>query len=244
MKRCPSCGTTYTDDTLRYCLSDGNILASVTESEIETVFAGRDRLVNSKPKSGGKKLLYFLAGLSVFLFGALVLAGGAFYYFSQNPNNRLTTANSSVEKSAVPIQTPALKKTEAPPVETPASEKKDEPLANITIDDEASIEKKLEEVQKKLEDQLKELANTATEKPAEEFSTTATADSPDDGFLALRSLPNPTAGNRLIKIPHGEKLTIGKCGPVITTKRGNRGRWCRAKYNSNVGFVFDSFVKY
>jgi hypothetical protein len=30
MKRCPSCQSTYTDDSLRYCLNDGTLLSSVT----------------------------------------------------------------------------------------------------------------------------------------------------------------------------------------------------------------------
>ncbi|MGB9180303.1 MAG: hypothetical protein WCB68_13805, partial [Pyrinomonadaceae bacterium] len=31
MKRCPTCGSTYTDDTLRFCLQDGAVLKSVDD---------------------------------------------------------------------------------------------------------------------------------------------------------------------------------------------------------------------
>ena len=45
MKQCPVCKTTYTDDTLRYCLADGTTLAEGPLTE-ETVFrtSGRDAL--------------------------------------------------------------------------------------------------------------------------------------------------------------------------------------------------------
>ncbi|MEQ1646623.1 MAG: hypothetical protein ABL959_24425, partial [Pyrinomonadaceae bacterium] len=50
MKQCPSCRTTYTDDTLRYCLADGSSLVAhddeatfVRNSVAEpTVMLGRD----------------------------------------------------------------------------------------------------------------------------------------------------------------------------------------------------------
>jgi hypothetical protein len=37
MKYCPSCGTQYTDDTLRFCLQDGSQLDDIREAEIPTV---------------------------------------------------------------------------------------------------------------------------------------------------------------------------------------------------------------
>lgn len=33
MKRCPTCGSTYTDDTLRFCLQDGAVLKGLDEAE-------------------------------------------------------------------------------------------------------------------------------------------------------------------------------------------------------------------
>src|SRR5688572_9490729 len=33
MKQCPACGTTYTDETLRFCLTDGGVLVEVAEAE-------------------------------------------------------------------------------------------------------------------------------------------------------------------------------------------------------------------
>lgn len=42
MKRCPTCGTSYTDDTLRYCLQDGATLQSDTKSPLSMVATLRD----------------------------------------------------------------------------------------------------------------------------------------------------------------------------------------------------------
>ncbi|MGD9629512.1 MAG: hypothetical protein AB7V18_09720 [Pyrinomonadaceae bacterium] len=40
MKQCPTCRSTYSDDTLRYCLADGAALSDL-DSDAETVL-GRD----------------------------------------------------------------------------------------------------------------------------------------------------------------------------------------------------------
>jgi len=52
MKYCPNCQTTYTDDTLRFCLQDGTQLADVSgmNSEMPTVaFDDSETLVSRKP---------------------------------------------------------------------------------------------------------------------------------------------------------------------------------------------------
>ena len=50
MKRCPSCNTTYTDDSLRFCLADGGILEDV-DTEAETVFRPGVRVDIEQPAS-------------------------------------------------------------------------------------------------------------------------------------------------------------------------------------------------
>ena len=37
IKRCPACKSTYTDETLNFCLSDGAILESFNDAEYETI---------------------------------------------------------------------------------------------------------------------------------------------------------------------------------------------------------------
>ena len=69
--------------------------------------------------------------------------------------------------------------------------------------------------------------------------TTARANSPRDGFLALRSLPSAERGERVLKIPHGATVSIGGCGALV-----GRGRWCQANYNGYSGWVFDAYLIY
>ncbi len=74
------------------------------------------------------------------------------------------------------------------------------------------------------------------------YGTTVWANSPNDGFLALRSGPGTSRGSRLLKIPHGQPLTLGDCNSPITSPGGRYGSWCRASYNGTAGWVFDAFV--
>ena len=72
--------------------------------------------------------------------------------------------------------------------------------------------------------------------------TTVWANSPNDGFLALRSGPTTAGGTRLLKIPHGDPLTLGDCTLPTTSPGGRSGSWCRAVYGGTAGWVFDAFV--
>jgi hypothetical protein len=74
------------------------------------------------------------------------------------------------------------------------------------------------------------------------YTTTVWADSPGDGFLALRSGPSTSSGTRLLKIPHGDVLALGACLPPTTSPGGRYGSWCRARYARTDGWVFDAFV--
>ena len=68
-------------------------------------------------------------------------------------------------------------------------------------------------------------------------SDTARVNTPGDGFLALRSEPTTRRGKRLLKIPHGTVLTLGDC----VTRPGD-GRWCRASFQGEIGWVFDRYL--
>lgn len=68
------------------------------------------------------------------------------------------------------------------------------------------------------------------------------ADSPRDGFVALRSTPSTTSGTRLLQIPHGEEVEVlhenGPAGRVS----GRDGRWIQVRYRGTVGWAFSGFL--
>ena len=74
------------------------------------------------------------------------------------------------------------------------------------------------------------------------YTATVWANSPGDGFLALRSGPTIGSGTRLLKIPHGDALALGGCLDPTTSPGGRYGAWCRARYAGTDGWVFDAFV--
>jgi hypothetical protein len=120
------------------------------------------------------------------------------------------------------------------------------PVNSSTPDREtAKLREDLANLQRQIDQQknARPAANTRTV-PSSTGTATVTADSPGDGFLALRSEPNSETGARLAKIPHGTAFTIGSCLDYKITQRGNRGRWCTANYSGQTGWVFDAFVKY
>lgn len=236
MKQCPNCRTTYTDDTLRFCLADGAALVG-DFTEAETVISGggplRIDIAGGQPtgaaypspaqpvhqpapeKKGVSATL--LAGIIAVLVMVIVALGGftAFVYLSDKQTANVTTP------------TPAPVNPSAPDRET------------------AELREKLANLQRQVDQQknARTAGNTRTV-PSSTGIATVTADSPGDGFLALRSEPNSEIGERLAKIPHGTAFTIGSCLEYKITARGNRGRWCTANYNGQTGWVFDAFVKY
>ncbi len=246
MRVCPKCGTAYTDETLRFCLADGNLLNSVSDEQItisRTVVApdvdrtvamhegtvrvaipaatadpNRPRAAVPPPDSGGRllKVLLILVGLAI-AAGLAIVGGGIIY--------------NAATRSEVP---PANSNSKTPPSPAPTKDEQAELREQI-----ANLEKRLNEQQKTGQNTnipLKMPGRAAT-------STTATVDSPGDGFLALRSLPSSTAGERILKIPHGATVTIGACGPVVTPVKRS-GRWCQASYGGYDGWVFDSYLRY
>ncbi|MGQ0543583.1 MAG: hypothetical protein ACT4O9_17340 [Blastocatellia bacterium] len=234
MKQCPACKTTYTDDSLRFCLADGATLDAVQDEQATVLrSAERDLLrvdiaketARTKPssvveKSSGNPLLKILLAVLILGFLVILLAGAAGFFFYINSGSN----NSNI---AVTSPTPTPKQSPTPDAEK--QQLKDE-LANI---------------QKRLDEHKKANVNTqSSPTPNQPPAITATANSPDDGFLALRSQPNTETGTRITKIPHGARLSIGTCGRYITTRKNNFGRWCTASYNGYNGWVFDAFVKY
>ena len=94
--------------------------------------------------------------------------------------------------------------------------------------------------------QLDERKNNAADDNLDQrgSSVTATVDSPNDGFLALRDRPDAERGERIAKIPHGAEVEIMNCEKNAVTIGGRNGRWCQVEYNGVNGWVFDAWLEY
>lgn len=66
---------------------------------------------------------------------------------------------------------------------------------------------------------------------------TAVANTPGDGFLALRSEPSTKQGVRLVKIPQGMVLDVGECVRPSPNQRG-----CKTSHAGQTGWVLDAHV--
>jgi hypothetical protein len=236
MKQCSRCKTTYTDDSLRFCLADGAPLDYVSETEtvvsapagkqIRFDLTGEQRTVVSParpqplyPSEPQKKSASaMLVGVIAILVLVILVLGGfmALQYLKEDGN--VKSVNSS---------TPAIAKTPAPDDET------------------ATLRNQITDLKRRMDQQKNPPSGANTQvDPGLITGRTVTVNSPGDGFLALRSEPNSETGSRMAKIPHGTAFTIGACREYIITARGNRGRWCTASYNGQSGYVFDAFVRY
>lgn len=253
MKQCPACKTTYTDDTLRFCLADGNPLRDLADSQ-ETVIQGggfhdaetvsianekaraempretvqmrnpaQQTVVSPPSKSSGAifKVLMVLIGLGIFF--VLTAAVGAFIYFNMNGQDRVAANTSNNKSTKVVIA-------ESP---SPTPDDSDDELSKVI----ANLERDLDNPKKD-----KPPANaTVPEIPANKKM--ATVNSPNDGFLALRTMPSSDIGERITKIPDGATITVGFCGPVMPAMKPS-GRWCQARYNGSFGWVFDAYLTF
>lgn len=240
MKQCPSCRTTYTDDTLSFCLADGTPLIVVVE-ESTVVLPGRAEPVrveipqetarqtlippHTPPTPSGSNTMKIL--LVVGLFGAMLLiaavgAGALIYFNRDSRTNQTDKANNNQAKPS--------------------------PSVAPTADQTNTLRDQIANLEKRLNEQKKDSPGANVQRPIppanpSTMTTVAKANSPADGFLALRSLPNSEAGERIAKIPHGSTVMIGGCGPVIKPVKRS-GRWCQASYNGQTGWVFDSYLTY
>ncbi|HMT07871.1 MAG TPA: SH3 domain-containing protein [Pyrinomonadaceae bacterium] len=236
MKQCPACRTTYTDDTLAYCLSDGNTLIDLGEQQtvVHQGSGGGVRVdipqtVQNAPQpttqyatvssggGGGMKAFFIIAGVFAMVVLA-VIGAAAIMYFNRDSVSGVTNSQSP----------------------TPAKNTSPTPDPNKDLRDQIA------NLEKQIADQKKGSSNANVPLKMPETSTTQTtarANSPGDGFLALRSLPSAQIGERIAKIPHGATVNIGGCGPVITPVKRS-GRWCQASYNGMSGWVFDAYLTY
>jgi hypothetical protein len=233
MKQCPNCQTTYTDDALRFCLADGTALVPAP-NEAETVRIPFNKnpvrvdvppdsaptvftlppVSSAQPKSKGAGLI--IAGvLGVFLLFLLIGGVTAFLLLRSNDDKKAIVAASPV---ALPTAAP--------------------------VDETVALKEKLANPEKQVRDQGNRKPPASppeTFSPPKQSPTTARANSPRDGFLALRSEPNSETGARIAKIPHGATITVVGC-PQTSNIGKIKGRWCQVIYNGQAGWAFDAFM--
>lgn len=223
MKQCPACQTTYTDETLRFCLADGAALATVRNEDPTLVRERSDMPVKKTAGVKGSGLTVFKIVIAVLILGFLALlaaglAGAFFYYKTGNPNTASQTATPS--STNTPKQSP-----------TPDDEK-------------ARLRDELANLQKTINEQKRTATNTSPFPTPGSGTPTARVNSPRDGFLALRSEPDAEYGERLAKIPHGAVIELNNCEKEKVTIGSKTGRWCLVTYGDYAGYVFDAWLIY
>lgn len=240
---CPACKSTYQDETLTFCLSDGTRLVTLGNNSEATVQMSaqtnpvRVNLQNSDPtvlvKSPSpqkKSRAGLIIGIIAFLFLLVVAAAGAVgvYFMFSGKND---------SASVTPPPT-------APPVSTNASNN------SASADNSGVSTKELEEKLKRLEKQLEEQKkanqtnSSSNQTPNQSGYATAKVNSPNDGFLALRSDPNTETGTQIMKIPHGSIVVLNNCEKTTVKVGGRNGRWCDVEYRGQSGWVFSAWLDY
>lgn len=136
------------------------------------------------------------------------------------------------------------------PSATSVSEKNTSTVSNSnnttnTDDETAKLKEKLDKLEKQLAEQQKATNKTVKTNPViqQQNIRTATVNSPNDGYLALRTSPSSSEGTQILKIPHGDTVTVGNCMNVKKAD-GKTGRWCQVIYNGQAGWAFDGFLRY
>jgi hypothetical protein len=242
MKQCPVCKTTYTDDSLRFCLADGASLFS-TSNEQETVqmSAAKNPLridiqkdtaptnfppVTSENQPKERSILPFIIAAVV---GLLFLGiAGISVLVIINPFGKTGTVvvsdnSNSPKPTATPISTPVNQ-----------NDRLNEKLANL---------------EKQIQDQ-KNQKNTFTNQtfpgPTQNNSSVSKARvaPSNDGFLSLRTEPSVKTGTQLMKIPSGATVNLENCEKNYVTIDGRRGRWCMVSYAGKIGWAFDAWLIY
>jgi len=253
MKQCPVCKTSYPDPSLRFCLADGTPLVEVPDEQAtvsrqatmpasdETVELPRAgnmlrfdipntaervpaiaRVTEAPSTAPSGRLLKIFVGFAVLaVLAMLAIAAGLFVYMNFNVAKPAENRDGTVAKNTV-----------RSPVPSPTTDEK-----NDLRDQIANLQKQLDEQKNK-----KQPANVpVTPITPATMTRSARVDSPGDGFLALRSLPDSELGERIAKIPHGTVISVGACGPVVQPVK-RRGRWCQATYEGMSGWVFDAYL--
>ena len=73
-------------------------------------------------------------------------------------------------------------------------------------------------------------------------SPVAYANSPGDGFVALRSDPSVRSGRRITRIPHGASMDLHGCQQSTSAVGSTQGHWCEVSYGGQYGWAFDAYL--
>lgn len=114
-----------------------------------------------------------------------------------------------------------------------------------TSDDESEkLKEKLEELEKKVADHEKQKPPTVvkTVPVIKNTGNFARVNSPNDGFLALRTEPSSDYGDRILQVPHGATVKVLGCQGFRVNVGGRTGRWCRISYEGYIGWAFDGWL--
>jgi len=249
MRSCPQCQATYSDDTLRFCLEDGTPLIFATEQPtvvrpsghdpnkteqlpVAVTQAARDMSQlgtrgytatpsQPRPSSLLPKVILAIAALG---FLGILIAGtaGVAYFIASREVSNTTTPTPTITSEPSPTATP------------------------LADDDLANLEREIEKLKKQLEQGSNSNSDNFSGLDTDESNAgrTARVNSPKDGFLALRSLPDHRLGQQIARIPHGAEVQILSCADDRVTIDRRSGRWCLAAYDGKVGWVFDAWVDY
>ena len=255
MKQCPLCKNTYSDNSLQFCLQDGETLFELTneqptqafstvndyptqafpskinpiqipiekDSSPQTVISPPNNFSNTPPqkeKSGLKLIIGLLIGFILVLTFGIIFVAGYFVWSTQQQEIPATVVSNKAETE---VKNP-------PPGET-------EDLKNKIAD----LEKQIKEQNKKTPPPTQTPETNISFPTPQPTKLTAKANSPGDGFLALRSQPSTQTGTRILKIPHGAPITVWGC---LEKQSGSKGRWCQVDYNGTKGWANDGYVTY
>lgn len=242
MKQCPLCKSSYTDNSLAFCLNDGTKLAALNNNSEATVqMSGqtnpmRITVPNSEPtfpkipanqSTETKERRSYGLLIGILVIGGLAIiaiAGAAGAYFVFGNKDEAAKSPATPAPTAVPDNKNAFDKADAQTRE---------------------LEEKLNKLEKQLEAQKK--SGTAPALPNSDqtqSALTARVNSPNDGFLALRSAPGTETGAQLLKIPHGATVRLRNCEKNTTRVGGRSGRWCQVEYAEKTGWVFSAWLNY
>lgn len=114
-------------------------------------------------------------------------------------------------------------------------------------DENTKLKEKLDELEKKVAEQEKQKTPPVVTKTVPIIKNTgnfARVNSPNDGFLALRSEPSSNYGDRILQIPHGATVKVLGCQGFRENVGGRNGRWCKISYEGYTGWAFDGWLIY
>jgi hypothetical protein len=251
MKQCPVCKSVYTDESLSFCLNDGAALTapSLSSEVTQQMSFGSNETreypppVHSEFQSGtptqtsvprnttqtekkGINSLAILAAVGLLFIIAIAGITAAYFALIRQDNQTVVSQTNST------------------------------PVQNNNSNETAELKKELERLKKQVEEQKTAKTNPTTpttptftttppttSTPPVKTTVAARVNSPNDGFLALRTAPSVKSGSQILQIPHGATVTVIDCQGYSTI--GNRrGRWCRVNYDGQQGWSFDAFLVY